>query len=1475
MPEISNSEKQSDLIQRQAAASHELTSCVTFVDMAAAIARNMPLEADQFVAIHHITDDLNNQLFRLQTLAWANATQAAEGGSNLEIPLPGSGYPLEADAKDYQSVLLVSQAQGNNKLNSLYRNWLAADNIVSFASFPIRFAGHMIGTLAINSKTTAVNLSVEACNQYQLLANQLGALIQVNNLNMEVSFRQELIERQSRTFTELTANMNFEQMAATVARHMLPTHGRFLGISQLVRDEQGNINAWRILTSANRERVYSWNDTPPLLWEELAPALKKAALAGIPFVVPSIRDARPDENSPELHNLLSAIHVESYVSIPMLVDEQPAAALLIMSRTPNDFTSDEVNAFANLGDQMGTLIHSRTLLEEAQDTQKLALQLVQTNRSISLTNNMDDIGQALMAAMPSSVSGLTIALFSRPIQGREKPSSLETVVLADHQGVHKLARIDRLSGDHVGLGETVRLLQNSEVVVHNPSDVRVVLPPQSLATLYATGANRVTVFGLQTGTKLIGVLGLASNEPLDKTPQQGANLRAMADQIGITLENRSLLAQTTESLNLVQMQFETSNTIYRSTNPGEILEAVYRFAGSTYQRAQIALLEPDSEPPMLRIMAEIQDGKTTLLEAVTPLESYPAHQTLKSLETLYIPDVNTDTYLSDAERTNLIEQQIDSMLIVPMVVNTNFVGLLAFMNRIQTASTTTSMRALRHMADLAAVVVENRSLLQITGQSLEETQLLYEINRAILGAQDTLDVLRVIRELLAPEAAAITELSMSYDETSQLSDMTVEYVNMPESEQAVQMHLREQMGQEGLSRMQDYWNRNNSVITIIEDLDTYDRDYPVGQFVRMTGARSLVNIAVRQGNRVQQIISMSFREARQFSAAQRRLFVSLSDQIGIVMQNHNLLREAQQSAVDMSKRVGHLQGINQVSGRILRASDEAAMVNETSEALVNLLGINHCGITLVDPNDPDFLIVAGEYPQHGALNARLPLKNNPLWDALQKRKFQPLYISSREDQLIEPATREVLANMGVYSLGIVPIVANDRIIGGVGLDMTTPNGKITPEMLELAQILTVPLNIGLQNLRLLRNIQSGADRLSEQVETLRSLQEIEAHISSAQDETTLLKQAVRDVAELLKADHCGIALLDSSQTLGTVVSEYPEHGAVGIQFGVKGNPLYDFMQGDSYRPVVINDIETDPILDEENRAFLRSVGTKAMIVLPLLVHDRVIGSLGIDLFSSAQTISPATIDLAQTVSSQIAIGLQNRRLVSEAQRRASQLQRVAAFNQKAQSSLDRGQTLEIMIAEASQMLPQNHISISLLDPSDQQLKVVAQRTDDNLNLNISDGDIIPLTGQMKPVWENAQPLYIPDLRAVAHEMDVGVTLRSWLVLPVAGRNNVIGLVSLGSDQPFAYSQTDIFLFSQLVTQFGVIMENVETYRQNQKTARNESLVNDISAQLQRQLDIQGMLNITAAELGKAIGARRARIRLATTIPETDSQSSAE
>ena len=78
-----------------------------------------------------------------------------------------------------------------------------------------------------------------------------------------------------------------------------------------------------------------------------------------------------------------------------------------------------------------------------------------------------------------------------------------------------------------------------------------------------------------------------------------------------------------------------------------------------------------------------------------------------------------------------------------------------------------------------------------------------------------------------------------------------------------------------------------------------------------------------------------------------------------------------------------------------------------------------------------------------------------------------------------------------------------------------------------------------------------------------------------------------------------------------------------------------------------------------------------------------------------------------------------------------------------------------------------------------------------------------------------------------------------------------------------FEQVQPFLFRQMTDQLAVAIENAEAYTQSQRQARNEALVNDIATRLQRQTDVQSMLDITLSEMGKALGARRARIRLAT------------
>jgi len=90
---------------------------------------------------------------------------------------------------------------------------------------------------------------------------------------------------------------------------------------------------------------------------------------------------------------------------------------------------------------------------------------------------------------------------------------------------------------------------------------------------------------------------------------------------------------------------------------------------------------------------------------------------------------------------------------------------------------------------------------------------------------------------------------------------------------------------------------------------------------------------------------------------------------------------------------------------------------------------------------------------------------------------------------------------------------------------------------------------------------------------------------------------------------------------------------------------------------------------------------------------------------------------------------------------------------------------------------------------------------------------------------------------------------------------LIGTVSAGSLRPYTYDDEDIAIFRQMLNQFVVAIENSIAFAQSQRAAQNEALINDISVQFQTTNDIEGMMTAAISELGKALRARKARVRL--------------
>jgi formate hydrogenlyase transcriptional activator len=459
--------------------------------------------------------------------------------------------------------------------------------------------------------------------------------------------------------------------------------------------------------------------------------------------------------------------------------------------------------------------------------------------------------------------------------------------------------------------------------------------------------------------------------------------------------------------------------------------------------------------------------------------------------------------------------------------------------------------------------------------------------------------------------------------------------------------------------------------------------------------------------------------------------------------------------------------------------------------------------------------------------------------------------------------RKWLAGRKVEALFALPL-RNGSQTFGVLLVSSIDGLLLTEDEMLAYRSLAEQISTLLQNARLFQESQVNTAEQGQQVEVLQRINQLATSLSAVQVENDLFGQSAEMLVNTVKVNHCGIVLVDAGEETGTVVAEYPAGSALGLKIPWVGNPLAGLVTQEG-KTAILHDTGSDERLIEASRQFFASAGITGCIFVPLKIQGRVVGSVGLDIYHRSHSISPEMVEIAEIMTTQIGIALQNIRLLTDTQRHAQQLQRIASFNQSVQATLDMESIFNIALTESAQMLPLDQMRILLYDPAQAQLRTVAENQQGQIKITLTDGAPLALGETTEGhVWRTREFVYLPaESRARDPRQPFKMEPGSDMIAPLQSHGRTLGVVAVSINQSYAYGETDFAVFRQMADQLTVAIENAEAYTQSQRQAHNEALVNEIATRLQRQTDIQNMLDITMNELGKALGARRARIRLAT------------
>ncbi len=212
--------------------------------------------------------------------------------------------------------------------------------------------------------------------------------------------------------------------------------------------------------------------------------------------------------------------------------------------------------------------------------------------------------------------------------------------------------------------------------------------------------------------------------------------------------------------------------------------------------------------------------------------------------------------------------------------------------------------------------------------------------------------------------------------------------------------------------------------------------------------------------------------------------------------------------------------------------------------------------------------------------------------------------------------------------------------------------------------------------------------------------------------------------------------------------------------------------------------------------------TRSLIILPLMAQEEFVGVISVQSYIPNR-FDEQDIAVLQSVASPLAIAIRNAQLYENAQRRLAE---VSALHELARTVTSTGSTESISqtVVNSLRMIFQCQASALLLVEGDEVI------------LKASSGiapQYIPLArwkigdGVSGKVVETGQTIYIQDTHAIADFVYMEPTLRSMLAVPLNFNDQVIGVLSIDSDKPHAFTADHERVMNIVAAQVAAAIEN--------------------------------------------------------------------
>src|SRR5437016_2048825 len=327
-----------------------------------------------------------------------------------------------------------------------------------------------------------------------------------------------------------------------------------------------------------------------------------------------------------------------------------------------------------------------------------------------------------------------------------------------------------------------------------------------------------------------------------------------------------------------------------------------------------------------------------------------------------------------------------------------------------------------------------------------------------------------------------------------------------------------------------------------------------------------------------------------------------------------------------------------------------------------------------------------------------------------------------------------------------------------------------------------------------------------------------ADLTTSINVDTFLRVVVAELGQMMEVDRCDIIKLTPEGEL-RVSQEWRASADVPSSLDARIPVDVATLSAhlDVKQPIRLDDTSA-PELDHKVRFFAKSLGTRSLLVVPVILDDEVLGLIGLHRTRATRHWFDEEVAFLQSIATQLAIGYQYTRIYTDKKREAETTRALLEIANALNARSDFGDVSSAVLERALALVGADYCALGVLDSDEKRLTLAAFKaaphavTDSVRGLIETHGQSLDITafpamveilsqGKTLKLLENDLPL---PLRIMFNATLRG---RAALVAPVRIAGHAFGLLGLvwsGIRDPF--KDHEVALVEGIADQIGTALE---------------------------------------------------------------------